>query len=333
MKSPEADPGAARAENPNPAVSIVVPIYNGAQHLRETLRSLLTQTFDDFELIAVDDGSSDNSVEIVRSIGDSRVRLIRQENRGLAHTLNAGIEAARALLIARSDQDDISRPDRIARQVEVMRNHPDAIAAFSYHSKIGSARGWMNADKYRMQEGALKEFDPWRDGCLLGSTMIARTSVLRDAGGFRQEFYPSDDWDLELRLAERGKVLVIEEPLIAYRFHGGANTYRVYAVMQHKRRWAEECSRCRLAHLPEPTFEQFLDGPERTVWVRLRQYRKDLAKLQMRLAGQAFLDGRLLPAAARASFSALLQPTEAVRRLQRVGGALRSAARRKLGLS
>src|SRR5580700_7275472 len=110
-----------------PEVSIIVPIYNGSAYLAETLNSLVSQTFADFELLAIDDGSKDNSSEIVRSLCDKRVRLIQKKNGGLCETLNLGIAEAKAPYIARSDQDDISLPERLERQLQVMRDRPQTI--------------------------------------------------------------------------------------------------------------------------------------------------------------------------------------------------------------
>lgn len=85
-------------------LSVIVPVYNGAAFLRETIQALLVQSFKNFELIVVDDGSKDNSIEILHSFRDARLRIVRQENRGLCHALNRAIEEARTPLIARNDQ-------------------------------------------------------------------------------------------------------------------------------------------------------------------------------------------------------------------------------------
>ncbi len=223
----------------DPQVTIVVPIYNGSAYLSETIESLLSQTFGDFELLAIDDGSTDTSSDIVRSFKDERVRLIEKENGGLCTALNRGIAQARAPYIARSDQDDISFPERLKRQLQVMTDHPEAAGLFAYSTKFGSKHRWSNADKMVMSPGELKEYEPMKDGCLLCSTMFVRTEALKSIGGFRQEYYPSDDWDMECRLAQAGKVLVLREPLIAYRFQTSANTYRMFASMREKSRWTK----------------------------------------------------------------------------------------------
>lgn len=303
-----------------PEVTILVPIYNGSAYLSETLNSLLSQTFRNFELLAIDDGSTDASADIVRSLNDERVRLIRKKNGGLCDALNLGIAEAKAPYIARSDQDDISIPERLERQLRVMEGHPEGLGLFAYSTKFGTRHQWSNADKVVMAPGEIKEFEPFKDGCLLGSTMFARTAVLRSIGGFRQEYYPCDDWDLELRLAQAGKVLVLREPLIAYRFHSGANTYRVFADMCHKIRWAEDSYRRRQESIEELTLAQFRLTQPQDAWSRLRRYRKDSSKLHMRTAGQRYLDGRYIAGAGHLLASVVLNPVNLIRRLKRYFG-------------
>ena len=303
-----------------PEISIIVPIYNGAAYLSETLNSLLSQTFENFELLAIDDGSTDASIEIVLSFNDERVRVIRKKNGGLSEALNVGIAEAKAPWIARSDQDDISFPERLERQLRVMKDHPESIGLFAYTTKFGSKHGWSNADKVVVAPGKVKKFEPMKDGCLLGSTMFMKTEALRSVGGFRQKYYPSDDWDLECRLAQAGDVLVLRERLIAYRFHASANTYRVFAEMQEKTRWAEDSYLRRLKSLPELTLDEFRLSQSQNVWSRFRRYRKNSSRLHIRTAGQGYLDGRYITCVVHLLASVTLNPADIVRRARRYFG-------------
>jgi glycosyltransferase involved in cell wall biosynthesis len=301
----------------NPEVSIIVPIYNGSAYLSETLNSLLSQTFTNFELLAIDDGSTDASSDIVRSLNDKRVRLISQNNGGLCRTLNRGVAEAQAPYIARCDQDDISFPYRLERQLQIMKDHVEAIGLFTYSTKFGRKRQWSNADKMVMVSGELKRFEPMADGCILGSTMLVRTDALRSIGGFRQEYYPVDDWDLELRLVQTGIVLILREPLVAYRFHTGANTYTTFADMCEKTRWADDSYHRRLESKQELTLDQFRLATQHDVWTRLRHYRKDSSKLHMRTAGQRFLDGHYIAASSHLFAAAVLHPADIIKRISR----------------
>jgi glycosyltransferase involved in cell wall biosynthesis len=278
---------------------------------------LSSQTFRNFELLAIDDGSTDASADIVRALADERVRLIQTKNSGLCRALNLGIAEARASYIARCDQDDISLPERLARQLKVMEDNPEAAALFTYSTKFGKKRRWLNADKFTMMAGDLKQYDPAKDGSLLCSTMFARTAVLRSIGGFRQPYYPADDLDLECRLSQVGKVLILREPLIAYRFQTGANTYRVFADMREKSHWAKDSYRHRLQGLPELTFEQFQLAQPNNFWSLVGRCCRDSSKLHMRIAGQRFLDGHDFAAFGHLVQAVLTDPSDIVKRMKR----------------
>ena len=300
-----------------PRVTILVPVYNGASHLAETLTSLLAQTYKDFELLIVDDGSTDNSAEIINSFSDPRIRMIRKENGGLCSTLNRGIQEARGEYIARSDQDDISFPHRLNREMMVADMYPEALGMFAYNTKIGGKHSWANSDKLTMTN-SVKAYDPIKDGCLLGSTMLVRTSALREIGGFRERYYPVDDWDLEFRLAEKGKVLVVCEPLVAYRFHRDASTYRTFAEMQQKKYWTEDSHSRRVQNLPELPFEEFLAQMPKDIPARLHRHRIGRSKLLTRMAGQHLLDGKYLRAAVNLTAASVLNPADIIRRIEKM---------------
>ena len=300
-----------------PEVTIIVPIYNGAAYLAETLQSLLSQTFTNYELLAIDDGSTDNSADVVRSLRDDRICLIQKDNSGLCHTLNLGIAEAKAPYIARSDQDDVSFPNRLERQLRVMEDHPEALGVLSYVTKLGSKHTWSNADRFVMAPGELKEYQPMEDGSLEPSTIFIRTAALRSIGGFRQAYYPVDDWDMECRLAQVGKLLIMCEPLIAYRFQENANTYRVYAELRNKTRWTKDSYRRRLQYNPELTYDQFMLAQPNDIWSRLNRFRKDSSKLHMRTAGNRFLDGHYLAAIGHLFTGVVLNPADMTRRVWR----------------
>jgi hypothetical protein len=168
-----------------------------------------------------------------------------------------------------------------------------------------------------MAPGELKEYKPMKDGCLLGSTMFARTDALRSIGGFRQAYYPSDDWDLECRLAQAGKVLILCEPLIAYRFQPGANTYRFFALMREKTRWVKNSYQRSLRALPELTFEEFKLAQPGDPWSRWGRWYRDSSKLHMRTAGQRYLDGYYMAGVSHLFAAILFDPADILRRMRR----------------
>jgi glycosyltransferase involved in cell wall biosynthesis len=114
-----------------PLISVVMPVYNAAQYLREAIDSILNQTFRDFEFIIINDGSTDRSLEIIQSYNDDRIRLINQKNTGLAKALNNGIAIAKSDFIARMDADDISIPERLTSQFSFLESNVDVVAVGS----------------------------------------------------------------------------------------------------------------------------------------------------------------------------------------------------------
>jgi glycosyltransferase involved in cell wall biosynthesis len=107
-------------------ITVLVPVYNGEPYVGEAIGSILAQTLYEYELLIIDDGSTDRTTEIVRSFRDKRIRLVRNgENRGLIATLNHGVEIARGKYIARMDSDDISHPERLEKQFQFMKQHQD----------------------------------------------------------------------------------------------------------------------------------------------------------------------------------------------------------------
>lgn len=108
-----------------PLVSVIMPVYNGEKYLQEAIDSILNQTFGDFEFIIINDGSTDKTLEIIKSYSDPRIRVISQENKGIIHSLNKGISESRGKYIARMDADDISLPDRFKRQSDFLEANPE----------------------------------------------------------------------------------------------------------------------------------------------------------------------------------------------------------------
>jgi hypothetical protein len=212
----------------------------------------------------------------------------------------------------------LALPGRLERQLSVMEENPDALALFAFNTKIGAKHAWANADKLHVEPGKVRLYEPMGDGCLLGSTMFARRAALNAIGGFRTEFYPVDDWDLECRLAQTGPVLVLQEVVEAYRFQTGANTYRVFSDMQTKTRWNKNCYERRSQGLPELSLEEFIRQEPKSSWFRLQRYRDEAAKLNLRTAGQHYLDGKYFAAAGRLSTAFLLDPNEFLQRALRM---------------
>jgi GT2 family glycosyltransferase len=196
-----------------PAVSVVMPVHNAAPFLRESVRSILDQTFRDFELVVLENGSTDGSRAILRRYaGDHpRIRLF-EEPRPLGFTggSNLVVERSTAPLVARMDADDICHPERLERQLEVLRREPDVVAVGTLANGIDRhGREVRPRDRWRLIRCSQAPFPH-------GSLMFQRDAFDR-IGGYRQRLL-STDVDLFLRLLDQGRILVLPEALYAYRY-------------------------------------------------------------------------------------------------------------------
>lgn len=201
-----------------PAVSVVLPVYNGAAYVQSAVLSILGQSWTDFELIIINDGSKDASGEIVDALCDARIRVFHQQNRGLAATLNRGIELARGRYIARQDQDDLSLPERFARQVAYLDANPDCVL-------LGTAAEiWVGdhadgrAHDHPTDHAALAFELLFNNPFVHSSVMMRRDAVLA-VGGYTTDpaRQPPEDYELWSRLARYGRVANLPERLLVYR--------------------------------------------------------------------------------------------------------------------
>lgn len=205
------------------AVSFVLPFFNGAGYLRQAIDSVLAQSFADLELIAVDDGSTDDSAAIVAGYSDPRIVLLRQENHGLPATLNRGIAHARGRYVARQDHDDVSLPDRVAKQVAFLDAHPD-IAMVGTWAAILDASGQATRFHRHPCDPATLKFELLFDNPFVHSSVMIRRSVLDEVGGYatdRSRRFP-EDYELWSRIARRRPVANIPEVLLLYREVAGS---------------------------------------------------------------------------------------------------------------
>ena len=202
-----------------PKVSVVLPVYNGAPYLRESINSILAQSFPDFELLVLNDGSSDDSSTIVLAYVDSRIRFIEHPNMGLAATLNKGVSLAKGEFIVRQDQDDVSLPTRIARQVEYLERHPE-VAVLGTWATIVNAEGKPEGRMHRHPVGhtALR-IETLFDSAFVHSSITIRRDALLAAGGYTTDRtrQPPEDYELWSRLLRAHWAANIPEPLLLYR--------------------------------------------------------------------------------------------------------------------
>lgn len=235
-----------------PQVTVVIPTFNRADLIGQTLQSVAAQTFPDWECVVVDDGSTDNTRQVVESFAarDPRFRYAWQENASAAAARNRGVELATGEFIAFVDSDDLWPPDRLAWQVEALRNDPEAVLAY------GNTFVFRNGDttKGGLYMGYVTDKPAgWAFEKLIVCSSIysplVRASAIRKLGGFDLSLPSAEDWDTWLALSKVGKLVFDPRVALYYRAHEGnksGNTLRNYTC-------ATRVVRKHLAGLPLPT--------------------------------------------------------------------------------
>jgi len=209
--------------NSSPVVSVILPVYNGGLYLRAAISSILGQTYGDFEIIVVDDGSSDDSEMLVDEFNDPRIQLLRQTNQGLAATLNRGISLARGAYIARQDQDDLSHPDRLTLQVAHMEAHQDCVLLGSWAQIMEVDRLVDRFHRHPVDEPTLR-YQLLFNNPFVHSSVLLRRSALQQVGGYTTdpERQPPEDYELWSRLSRIGSVANLGQVLLVYREISGS---------------------------------------------------------------------------------------------------------------
>lgn len=211
--------------NAAPRISVLLPVYNGAAFLRTAIDSILGQTCADFELLILDDGSTDDSREIAASYADPRIRRVDNgQNLGLIATLNRGLELARGEFIARMDADDISLPRRLARQVAFLEGHPKVGLCGTWFERF-SRRGSLTV-RMPEQHGPLRLFLLFDNPFLHSSIMLRRSLVERHGLRYDPAYPHSEDYELWARCAELTQLANLPDVLVRYRDHPANISHR-----------------------------------------------------------------------------------------------------------
>jgi len=236
-----------------PHVSVVIPVWNAERYLKQAIESILAQDFVDFELIVIDDGSTDRSSEIAAEFAyDPRVILHKQANAGVVAARNAGLRVAKAEFVAFLDADDIAVPGRLAKQVAYLHAHPEVAVIGSNITYFSDADGVIRTQKF--PSGAAQVAVTLETGNPLAQpSVMMRKSMALAVGGYRDAFkFGAEDYDLWLRLAEKHPLDNLPEVLTLYRVHADSLTHR----HRHEQALAALIAACahrrRVGGLPDP---------------------------------------------------------------------------------
>lgn len=206
----------------SPRVSVVLPVWNGERYLAAAVQSILDQTFAAFELLIVDDGSTDQTLPIARHFGamDARIKLVRIGHGGVANALNAGLRQASAPYVARMDADDISLPSRLQMQIDYLDSHPRCVVVGCDTEVIDENENDLGVISFPSTHAALVDVLLSGKGSpFVHPAVVMRAEAVRAVGGYRPEHCPSEDYELWLRLIHSGEFASIPECLLRYRMH------------------------------------------------------------------------------------------------------------------
>ncbi|MEI7958496.1 MAG: glycosyltransferase [Verrucomicrobiota bacterium] len=211
--------------NEHPPVSVLMPVYNAARYLAEAVESIRAQTFGDFELIAVDDGSTDRSLKILQQFAnaDSRVKIVSRPNTGIVGALNDGLSVAGGEFVARMDSDDLATPARFAKQLAAMQQDRECVALGSAVLFTDPKGRPLKAYRPPVDHAAIEEeLARGNGGALIHPTVLFRRAALIQCGGYRQQYNFIEDLDLYVRLLAVGRLGNLPDVLLHYRQHANS---------------------------------------------------------------------------------------------------------------
>lgn len=211
----------------SPAVTVLLPVYNAGRFLKRAIESVLDQTFTDFELLIIDDGSTDESVLVIKTFQDKRIRLVcNEKNYGLIDTLNKGLALAKGKYIARMDQDDICLPTRFEKQVPYLESHSETAVVATHIMQINADEeelGTWDQDVLNTSPEQIFKTTA-KTNCIAHPSVMMRTNIIRDYQ-YNKKQKGSEDWDLWMQLLSDGKRIdKLSDFLLQYRLHAASIT-------------------------------------------------------------------------------------------------------------
>jgi len=233
----------------------MMPVHNGDVYLTEAITSILGQTFENFEFIVIDDGSTDKSLEVIRAFerSDTRMKVLSREKKGLVASLNEAIKFSSGQLLARMDADDVAHPERFEKQVEHLARNPECVVLGTGVIVVDPdgdeiCRPTVETEHRKIDDQLLLN----KGGRICHPTVMMRKCTVEAVGGYRP-LTPFEDVDLFLRLAERGKVANLPECLLRYRLQLSSISHTIDPSQREAKRLAVVKSACQRRGLLLPS--------------------------------------------------------------------------------
>ncbi len=209
-------------------VSVVIPVFNGEKTIAATIKSVLQQTYTNFEIIVINDGSEDRTLEIIKQITDPRIKVFSFVNAGLAASRNRGIKNAQGEFIAFLDADDLWTKNKLEKQLEALQNNPQATVAYSWTDYIDEAGNFLYPGCHITANENIYEQLLVKNILENGSNPLIRSSALVEIGGFDESLNKAEDLDLYLRLAAKYNFISVRLPQILYRLSANSMSASVW---------------------------------------------------------------------------------------------------------
>ncbi len=217
-----------------PIISVVVPAYNSQRTILETINSVLEQSFTDFELIVINDGSTDGTLELLSNIKDARFKVYSYPNGGLPVARNRGIVRATGEFVSFIDADDLWTPDKLELQLQALQQNPQAGVAYSWTICMGNNGNSFHPGVSESFQGNV--YPKLLVGNFIGSgsNVLLRREAIESVGYFDESLKSCEDWDYWLRLAPKWEFVVVPEPQIIYRLSSGAMSSKLDVMEKYQ---------------------------------------------------------------------------------------------------
>ncbi|UJH92513.1 glycosyltransferase [Antarcticibacterium sp. 1MA-6-2] len=199
-----------------PLLTVLMPVFNAEKYIAASVESVLNQSYEDFEFLIIDDASTDQTVSIIKSYSDARIKLIeKRKNTGYTNSLNTGLKIAQGKYVGRMDSDDISLPNRFAKQISFLESNPEVIVCGTQHEIMGK----NNAVSLPTKNAEIRLALLWGNCLVHSSVMIRKDALIQSSVYYDALKEPSEDYDLWVRLLPIGHLYNIPEVLVSYRIH------------------------------------------------------------------------------------------------------------------
>ena len=297
-------------------VSILLPVHNGFPFLPDAVESIVRQRECRWKLIVINDGSSDETEAYLNFLNDPRILVLHQENKGLAYSLNRGLEHCDSKYIARMDCDDISYPDRFEKQIAFLESNLDVGLLGTQIRRVGSRRSDNGSN---LPTTHTRIFDALMEGrhAICHPTIMCRKTIFDQVGLYTDGL--GEEWDLFLRFGEVSKLANLSDILFGYRYHESSINGSKMDELRRRIRYTCECSRRRIANMSQQSYEDFLyyENHVQSYFSRLTQRIEDCSRANYHSAIAEILGDHPVRGYARLGFAAASAPHITLERLKR----------------